>query len=709
MKSIPTCSLVLLLVLTLLPASAGAAPTATTYSTDRDRSPGDSAVPGSTLTGVVYGGGPPITDVALATNEIRDGGGEGLAGGSAAGLSGNSVQTSTDTRPPGSFDVVLLSEDFEWGGTWGDRWDYDGLWHPVLGYLDIGTPYSRTHSIASSMWYGQDVTGNYDTGVHTVGSMTTTITHAVSIPTSAVSVTLSFWSWEETEQSGPGGCSPPPALCGFDRRELYISGTVTTTWELLWSTRFTPTVEGQWHQVVADISGYRGQAVRLRFTFDSIDGSFNDYEGWYLDDIAIVAHGVSVPGYDLTDAWAQSFWEDYPSSAPDQEVHLDRVEAAGVTPWQVTSDGDEQSDVAVAAHPVRNIPIVWVHAYTNTHGLPVGDVEYMALNRDGSTSIPRTKITDNSGATFPSVEDYGPTVAVNPVDGSTVIAWTHCLSCPVSYLTRVYDAYYAIRDASGGVVKGPTALSSNSGNRVRDYNPAVETFPNGNVLIAWRHRDYDAPLHDVFYTVLDRQGNTVKAVDNLTGSSGVPFAIRLARLADGNILVVWMEGYLDVFYAVVNSSGNVVKAPTNLTNYDAVTYETEGWYPEAVGLGNGNSIVAWSEFTGHETTAQLKYVVLGSTYNVVKPPTSLPNPYNAAANGPVSMVADETDAAILTWPDISYPYLHLYYARLDNTGNVLTAPIIYRQTRGSSIYASWRGYGVGGLPLYQLYLPLLVR
>jgi hypothetical protein len=107
---------------------------------------------------------------------------------------------------------------------------------------------------------------------------------------------------------------------------------------------------------------------------------------------------------------------------------------------------------------------------------------------------------------------------------------------------------------------------------------------------------------------------------------------------------------------------------------------------------------------------QIRYALLGSTYNVIKPPTLLPNPYNAAANGYVSMVADEADSAILTWPASSYPYLHLYYARLDNQGNVLTGPTIWRQTRGSTISSSRRGYGVGQLPVrHQVYLPLVVR
>jgi hypothetical protein len=493
---------------------------------------------------------------------------------------------------------------------------------------------------------------------------------------------------------------------------------MSPTWTALWHTLVDPSlvVEQQWHQVVLDISGYRGQALNFGFGFDSMDPLHNDYEGWYLDDMAVVAHGVPVPGYDLTDSWVQAFSEDYPS--PDREIHLDRVEATGVTPWQVTNDGEEQYSVAVAAHPVRDIPVVWVHYYTNTHGVRVGDVEYVALRRDGTTSLPLTKVTDNSGAALPGVEDYGPTVAVNPADGSTVIAWTHCLSCPVSLFFLTQDVHYAIYDRAGGVVAGPVALSTNTGIRVRDHSPAVETFLDGNVLIAWVHEDSVAPLRDVFYTVADRSGNTIKAVDNLSGSSDTPRGVRLARLADGNILVVWAEdvGGNDIFYAVVDSSGSVVKKPTNLTNYGP-SLQFEVQFPEALGLADGNNIVAWTELDFGAGETRIAYAVLGGSYNLVRPPTTLPNPYNPSMNGAVSMVADEADAAILTWSALSpeFPsikdvyHYHLYYARLDNQGNVLTAPTIYRQKRGSEI-RSVHGYAVGELPpIRQVYLPVVLR
>jgi hypothetical protein len=610
-------------------------------------------------------------------------------------LEGGAPEPLAGVRPPGSFDAILLADDFQWNR----GWSWSGLWYQTFDLLDVGSNYSRTHSAVIGMRYGYDATGTYDDGSTNSGVLTNP--HPIQLPFSALSVTVSFWSWEETEQSGGPRCGPPPAVCNWDVRRLEISGNISTSWEILWSTQSNPTVEGQWHQVVGDISAYRGQSVRLRFIFDTGDALHNGYEGWYVDDVAVISHGVLVPGYDLTDSWAQSFDEDYPNPTPDLEVHVDRVAADGVTAWQVTDDPERQSYVAVAAHPVRDIPVVWTHFYTTAGGVPVGDVEYKTLNWDGSPSVPLAKITDHSGAIFPSLVDRWPTVAVNPVDGNTVVAWTRCLSCPVSYMTRVYNVYYAIRGSTGTVVVGPTALTNNTSRVREEMLPAVETFPNGNILIAWQRTDRPPQPpnpEDIFYTVLDRSGNTIKPTGNLSGNPGSHSAhVRLARLADGNMLAVWEEGPRNLSYAVVDASGNVVKAPTNLTNYDPAG-DRFGLDAEALGLANGNSIIAWSEGSELGAVTQNRYLVVDSTYNIVKAPATLFNPYNAMANGPVSMVADEADAAILTWPSASHPYLHIYYARLDNQGNLLVGPTIYRQTRGSRIFPSWVGYGVGELP-----------
>jgi len=30
-----------------------------------------------------------------------------------------------------------------------------------------------------------------------------------------------------------------------------------------------------------------GQAIKIRFSFDTVDGYFNNYEGWFIDDIEV--------------------------------------------------------------------------------------------------------------------------------------------------------------------------------------------------------------------------------------------------------------------------------------------------------------------------------------------------------------------------------------------------------------------------------------
>ena len=42
-----------------------------------------------------------------------------------------------------------------------------------------------------------------------------------------------------------------------------------------------------WHRVSVDLSAFRGQTVRFVFHFDTMDGRYNDYEGIYIDDLAV--------------------------------------------------------------------------------------------------------------------------------------------------------------------------------------------------------------------------------------------------------------------------------------------------------------------------------------------------------------------------------------------------------------------------------------
>jgi hypothetical protein len=96
----------------------------------------------------------------------------------------------TDLTQPRS---LPFFDDME-SGTNG--WGADGLWHQVQ---DGVSPYPNSFSPTHSWWYGQDATGDYDTGAANTGNLTSP---PIEIPP-AVPAELSFWQWYETEPTLP--------------------------------------------------------------------------------------------------------------------------------------------------------------------------------------------------------------------------------------------------------------------------------------------------------------------------------------------------------------------------------------------------------------------------------------------------------------------------------------------------------------------------
>ncbi|MCP4304366.1 MAG: hypothetical protein GY788_05710, partial [bacterium] len=44
--------------------------------------------------------------------------------------------------------------------------------------------------------------------------------------------------------------------------------------------------EGEGFQKVdVSLSAYTGQVIRLRFSFDTVDHAYNNFEGWVIDDV----------------------------------------------------------------------------------------------------------------------------------------------------------------------------------------------------------------------------------------------------------------------------------------------------------------------------------------------------------------------------------------------------------------------------------------
>ena len=156
-----------------------------------------------------------------------------------------------------------FADDFENGI---GEWTASGLWHQV----DSTSPYSQSYSGSHSWWYGQESTGNYDTGIANSGDLTSPY---IFVPDNGYY--LRFWYQYQTETQSTD----------WDQRWIQISvdnGPFTNVLQL------SDDLQSVWMQSPAiDLSGYEGHTVQVRFHFDTLDAFENGYSGWYIDDFDI--------------------------------------------------------------------------------------------------------------------------------------------------------------------------------------------------------------------------------------------------------------------------------------------------------------------------------------------------------------------------------------------------------------------------------------
>lgn len=145
-------------------------------------------------------------------------------------------------------------------------WSTSGLWHRV----DESDTYGDSHSPTHSFWYGQDSTGDYDTGGQTTGTLSSPTYNL----TNANSPKLEFYHWYETE-SYDGE---------YDVCEVTVNGDVVYHRD---SRDSNVGSENNFVEVTIDLSAYVGEEINVDFTFDSVDDMYNGYRGWYVDDVNV--------------------------------------------------------------------------------------------------------------------------------------------------------------------------------------------------------------------------------------------------------------------------------------------------------------------------------------------------------------------------------------------------------------------------------------
>ncbi len=181
----------------------------------------------------------------------------------ATATASQTIEVTSDGDDGGGGGSSEMDEDYEDGAS---GWSTQGLWHLVSD----SDQYGDSHSGSNAMWYGKDSTGNYDTGSQTTGSL---VSPSIDL-TQASQAQLTFYHWYETE-SYDGE---------YDKVMVSVNGD-----QVYYRDSSDPNVgsEGNFVQETVDLSSYVGQTISVSFTFDSMDGTYNDYRGWYVDDIAV--------------------------------------------------------------------------------------------------------------------------------------------------------------------------------------------------------------------------------------------------------------------------------------------------------------------------------------------------------------------------------------------------------------------------------------
>jgi subtilisin family serine protease len=176
--------------------------------------------------------------------------------------SGNYVVPSNINYVRSSSESVIFSDNFENGI---NNWQTiahigENLWH----ISDIS--YS---SASNALWCGVQGNNDYDNQSQVYCDIIST---SITIPDITDAIVLSFWETYNTEPI-------------FDKCMVYISSDNGATWIEVRDA--VSGISSGWKKSEYDISNYSGQTIKIRFSFDTEDGSSNNYPGWFIDDVVV--------------------------------------------------------------------------------------------------------------------------------------------------------------------------------------------------------------------------------------------------------------------------------------------------------------------------------------------------------------------------------------------------------------------------------------
>ncbi len=182
-------------------------------------------------------------------------------------------------------DVMLchgMEEDFETGG---QGWTTSGLWHAVDDTPCVSPPAAAG---TGAMYFGNGASCTVETGGPSTGDL---ISPTVLIGSEQQTLSFDFYLAEGLGPSSVG------------RAEVAVRVKGAAAWEPRWAVRINDVIEGGWRaSPEISLEPYQGQAIRVRFRFETYDleGEPNEYLGWLVDNVQVAGDQPPPPGNEPT-------------------------------------------------------------------------------------------------------------------------------------------------------------------------------------------------------------------------------------------------------------------------------------------------------------------------------------------------------------------------------------------------------------------------
>ncbi len=204
------------------------------------------------------------------------------------------------------------------------EWTWEGFWHlqgnaSILNsnvtseYVKLAPNDNSAGYIPSAYagmycaWYGQESTGSFigeasagqsqwSGGTSTSSNMGTLVSPPVDLA-GLDQASLSFWTWFEIESVNPNAS-------GFDIMEIYVIDVATQietsigrlnpySDPVLDDRAALPFTSGGfnkaplWTLAEYDLTDFAGANIQLKFEFRTVDGLYNGFRGWFLDNVLV--------------------------------------------------------------------------------------------------------------------------------------------------------------------------------------------------------------------------------------------------------------------------------------------------------------------------------------------------------------------------------------------------------------------------------------